>query len=78
MGEMHATTVEYLKTRRQFGRPIGEFQVLQHRSVDMFVALEQARSMAMLRDHDGGRGRPRGARLAVSAAKVQIGLSGAA
>ena len=44
---MHETTLEYLKTRQQFGRPIGQFQVLQHRSVDMLVALEQARSMAM-------------------------------
>ena len=47
MQEMHETTLEYLKTRQQFGRPIGQFQVLQHRSVDMLVALEQARSMAM-------------------------------
>ena len=42
------TTLEYLKTRKQFGAPIGAFQALQHRMVDMFMAAEQSRSMAMM------------------------------
>ncbi|MBW8858067.1 MAG: pimeloyl-CoA dehydrogenase small subunit, partial [Bradyrhizobium sp.] len=47
MDESLKTTVEYLKTRKQFGVPIGSFQTLQHRAADMFVAVEQARSMSM-------------------------------
>jgi len=48
MEAMQSLTLEYLKTRQQFGRPIGENQALQHRASEMFVALEQGRSMAML------------------------------
>ena len=48
MSAMHEITVDYLKQRKQFGVPIGNFQVLQHRAGDMLIALEQARSMAML------------------------------
>jgi len=76
MQEMHETTLEYLKTRQQFGRPIGQFQVLQHRSVDMLVALEQARSMAMFAAVVAGEEDAAERRRAIAAAKVQIGRSG--
>ena len=48
METMQAMTLEYLKTRQQFGRPIGQNQALQHRASEMFMSLEQGRSMAML------------------------------
>jgi pimeloyl-CoA dehydrogenase small subunit len=48
METMQAMTLEYLKTRQQFGRPIGDNQALQHRATEMFVALEQGRSLAIL------------------------------
>jgi alkylation response protein AidB-like acyl-CoA dehydrogenase len=48
MEAMHAMTLEYLKTRQQFGKPIGQNQVLQHRAAEMLIAVEQGRSMALL------------------------------
>ncbi len=51
LGVMEATvnaTIDYLKTRQQFGQPIGRFQALQHRTADMLLHLEQSRSMAYL------------------------------
>ena len=73
MDESLKTTVEYIKTRKQFGVPIGSFQTLQHRAADMFVALEQARSMSMLAtmasDFDNAKERAN----SVAAAKGQIG-----
>jgi alkylation response protein AidB-like acyl-CoA dehydrogenase len=68
-------TVEYSRTRKQFGVPIGKFQVLQHRMVDMFVNYEQSVSMTLmvtlkLDESDVER------KKAASAGKVQIGKSG--
>jgi pimeloyl-CoA dehydrogenase small subunit len=48
MEAMHAMTLDYAKTRQQFGKPIGVNQVVQHRLAEMLVELEQGRSMAML------------------------------
>src|SRR3954470_12401382 len=75
MDEWLETTVEYLKTRKQFGVPIGSFQVLQHRAADMFVAVEQARSMAMFAAMAGDIEDPKERATSVAAAKVQIGKS---
>ena len=76
MQVMHDATLEYLKTRKQFGCPIGSFQVLQHRPSDMLVALEQARSMAMFATMMAAEDDAAERHKAIAAAKVQIGRSG--
>jgi alkylation response protein AidB-like acyl-CoA dehydrogenase len=71
----HAMTLEYLRTRVQFGRPIGTNQVLQHKAADMLIEVEQARSMAMLAammvDEEDAAERARN----ISMAKVGVGQS---
>ena len=78
MAAMQETTVDYLKTRKQFGVTIGSFQALQHRAAEMVVEVEQARSMAMLATMMAEEADARERRASISAAKVQIGRSGRA
>ena len=78
MGAMQAlnqTTVEFLMTRKQFGRPIGSFQVLQHRMTDMIMEYEQVKSLVYLATLKLDA-EPDERKRAVSAAKVQVGRSG--
>jgi pimeloyl-CoA dehydrogenase small subunit len=65
-------TLEYLKTRRQFGVPIGSFQALQHRMVEMMISYEQARSMAYLACVKIDSAEAAERRHVISAAKIKI------
>lgn len=76
MEVLYKTTVEYCKTREQFGQPIGKFQVLQHRMVDMFMEHEQAKSLLYMAAIRMSENDAEEARKAISALKVQIGKGG--
>jgi alkylation response protein AidB-like acyl-CoA dehydrogenase len=73
MAALDEATLEYLKTRKQFGQPIGRFQALQHRMVDMVIATEQSRSMAMMAAVKADSTDAAERRRAISAAKAYIG-----
>ncbi len=75
MDEALKMTVDYLKTRVQFGRPIGSFQALQHRAADMFVAIEQARSMTLWATMSVAEPEEAARRKAMAAAKIQVAKS---
>jgi len=74
MTELNAATLEYSKTRKQFGVALGSFQVLQHRMVDMFIALEEAVSLTQHLSLCLVAGEPHGSRLA-SGAKTKVGYA---
>jgi alkylation response protein AidB-like acyl-CoA dehydrogenase len=71
----HDMTIDYMKTRKQFDRPIGSFQALQHRAADMLVQLEQARSMSYFAAMSVAERDPVERRKAMASVKVQIGRS---
>ncbi|MGE0423870.1 MAG: acyl-CoA dehydrogenase family protein [Reyranellaceae bacterium] len=76
MDAINKATLEYIKTRKQFGVPIGKFQVLQHRMVDCFTNAQEARSMTLMAALKIDDADPTVRKKAASGAKVQIGKSG--
>lgn len=73
MEAIFAATLEYMKTRQQFGVPIGKFQALQHRMAEMYMEMEQARSMATLAAFKVSSTDVEDRRRTVSAAKARVG-----
>ena len=76
MEAMNDMTLEYSKTRVQFGNPIGTYQVVQHRMADMFMTAEQGRSMAMLATMSLENDDPAERAHDMATAKVGIGQAG--
>jgi len=74
MTELNSSTLEYSKTRKQFGVALGTFQVLQHRMVDMFIALEEAVSLTQHLNLSLAARKPHGSKLA-SGAKTKVGYA---
>jgi alkylation response protein AidB-like acyl-CoA dehydrogenase len=75
MAALIEQTLEYLKSRKQFGVAIGSFQALQHKMVDMFIATEQARSMAILAALKLASSNTAERRRTIAAAKSVVGQS---
>jgi alkylation response protein AidB-like acyl-CoA dehydrogenase len=76
MEVLYKSTVEYCKTREQFGQPIGKFQVLQHRMVDMFIEHEQTKSLAYMAAMRLAENYDDESRKSLAALKVQAGRGG--
>lgn len=76
MEVLYKNTVDYTKQRQQFGQPISQFQVLQHRMVDMFMEYELSKSLLLMAAMRLDKAYDDTARRAVSALKVQVGKSG--
>ena len=73
MSALNQATLAYLKSRKQFGVPIGAFQALQHRMAEMFIAEEQSRSMAIIAAVNAGSADATARRRAICGAKAYIG-----
>ncbi len=71
--EVIEMTKDYLRTRTQFGRPIGSFQVLAHRMVDLLIEYEQAKSMSMEASVEATNEDVNARKKAISAAKAKVG-----
>jgi len=76
MERLTELTAEHLRSRRQFGQPLGGFQALQHRLADMLIAVEQARSMALMAAAQVTAPESAARRRAFAAAKALIGQRG--
>ena len=76
METLHSMTLEYSRTREQFGKPIGTYQVVQHRLAEMLMSLEQGRSMAMLAAMMVDEPDPQERAHNIAMAKVGVGQAG--